>query len=273
MELKKFRELYKSKSIGFVPTMGALHEGHLSLINKAKQNHEVVIASIFVNPAQFNDKKDLMNYPRMPDKDTEMLIKSGCDCLYMPFVEEIYPAGYQPLQMDFGFLEQTMEGKYRPGHFKGMAAVVHRLFSLVQPDEAFFGEKDYQQLAIVRAMAGIHHPQITVTGCPTLREADGLAMSSRNLLLTPEQRKKAPVIYSALSEGNEWQKSNTIVSAIKRVITMIESIGGFEVQYFEIVHPDTLRPVTETSRVKGMRACIAVLTGGPRLIDNMEFDA
>ena len=270
-ELALFLKEYKGIKKGFVPTMGALHEGHLSLIKMAVEHSDVVISSVFVNPAQFNDAKDLANYPRMPEKDAAMLGKAGCNCLYLPPVSEVYPSDYVPLKMDFGKMEQVMEGQYRPGHFKGVAAVVHRLFSLVQPDEAFFGEKDFQQLAIIKAMSAKMHPEINITGCATIREKDGLAMSSRNLLLTHDQRKEAPVIYKALDLAEQWLKSEKVETVMQMVEDYIHKNSHFTVQYFEIVHPLTLQRVTENTRVQGMRGCIAVLTGGPRLIDNMEF--
>jgi pantoate--beta-alanine ligase len=272
VQLEEFRKKQTGRRIGFVPTMGALHEGHLSLINSAKEHTEVVISSIFVNPAQFNNKKDLEVYPRMPENDIAMLSNAGCSCLYMPGVEDVYPSDFQPLTMDFGHLETTMEGHFRPGHFKGVAAVVDRLFNLVKPDEAFFGEKDYQQLAIIRELARRLHTNIKINGCATLREADGLAMSSRNLLLTEEQRQEAPLIYRALITASQWLTTHTVADTIEKVFLMIDQSKHLRVQYFDIVHPITLQSVTDKTLTQGMRGCIAVLTEGPRLIDNMEFE-
>lgn len=257
---------------GFVPTMGALHDGHLSLIDAARKNTDTVISSIFVNPTQFNDKKDLANYPRMPEKDLQLLQSAGCDCVYLPSVEEVYPPGYKALEADFGHLENSMEGSYRPGHFKGVATVVNRLFELVKPDEAFFGEKDFQQLAVIRELAKRYHPTIKINGCATMREADGLAMSSRNLLLTPGQREEAPMIFQALTKANAWIQNHSVSSTRNMVTELINKSKFLKVQYFDIVHPLTLVSITDSTKVKGMRGCIAVLTDGPRLIDNMEFE-
>ncbi|MEP7263567.1 MAG: pantoate--beta-alanine ligase [Bacteroidota bacterium] len=265
--------LLKQEGItGFVPTMGALHEGHLSLIEAAKKNTDKVISSIFVNPTQFNDKRDLANYPRMPEKDIQLLQNAGCDCVYIPSVEEVYPPDFKQLEVDFGHLENTMEGSYRPGHFKGVATVVNRLFELVKPDEAFFGEKDFQQLAVIRELAKRYHPKIKINGCATVREADGLAMSSRNMLLTPEQRAEAPLIYKVLTQADAWIQNHSVSSTINMLTEMLNQSKFLRLQYFDIVHPLTLVSITDATKVKGMRGCIAVLTDGPRLIDNMEFE-
>jgi pantoate--beta-alanine ligase len=273
LQLETFIKRNQGYRKGFVPTMGALHAGHLSLLQKARQSSDCVISSVFVNPTQFNDKKDLENYPRMPQKDAEMLESAGCDCLYMPSAAEVYPPGYQSPDFNFGFLEETMEGFFRPGHFKGVASVVHRLFNLVKPDEAFFGEKDFQQLAVIRKLAKEFHPRITITGCPTLREPDGVAMSSRNLLLTPGQRQEAPIIYHALLQAANWLEKHSIETTIGLVKDAINKSRYLKVQYFEIVNPDTLQALQGSERIKAMRGCIAVLTSGPRLIDNVEYQA
>jgi pantoate--beta-alanine ligase len=272
IQLEAFLKQNQGYRKGFVPTMGALHAGHVSLLVKARQHCDCVISSVFVNPTQFTDKRDLENYPRMPKKDAEMLEAAGCDCLYMPGTNDVYPPGYKSPDFDFGFLEKTMEGHFRPGHFKGVTAVVHRLFNLVKPDEAFFGEKDFQQLAIIRRLAHQFHPEIKITGCPTLRESDGLAMSSRNLLLTAGQRQEAPVIYHALLQAGNWLLKHTIEETVELVKQAINKTQHLRIQYFEIVNPETLESLKGLERMKGMRGCIAVLTGGPRLIDNMEYD-
>jgi pantoate--beta-alanine ligase len=254
---------------GFVPTMGALHEGHLSLIARSKGENKRTVCSIFVNPTQFNDPSDLEKYPRTPVTDTAILESRGCDILFIPKAGDIYKDGLKLLDISFGSMETVMEGQYRPGHFKGVATVVHKLFEIVKPDNAYFGEKDYQQLTIIRELARRMHPGINIVGCPTMREADGLAMSSRNVLLTPEQRREAPVIYKALQAGSGWIKSFTPSEVKEMVKAMIGETKHLNVQYFEIVDPVTLMPVDDARQ--DMRACIAVLTGGPRLIDNMAY--
>lgn len=268
-QLKQYREA--GKQTGFVPTMGALHEGHLSLLRKAKEENDVVVCSIFVNPTQFNDPKDLEKYPRMVDADIRLLESVSCDYAFVPAVQEVYPVGSQLLDLSFGRLEQVMEGAFRPGHFKGMATVVKRLFDIVQPTRAYFGEKDFQQLAIVREMVRQLRMSIQITGCPTLREADGLAMSSRNMLLTDAQRKAATLIYKGLSMGREYIPTMTPTAVKELVIRYIEQSPLLRVQYFEIVHPETLEPLNDWKGIDEARACIAVLTDGPRLIDNMAY--
>lgn len=251
--------------------MGALHEGHLSLLRKAKEENDMVVCSIFVNPTQFNDPKDLERYPRMVDSDIRLLESVSCDYVFIPSVQEVYPMGFQLLDLHFGRLEQVMEGAFRPGHFRGMATVVKRLFDIVLPDRAYFGEKDFQQLAIVKDMVRQLHMPIQVTGCPTLREADGLAMSSRNLLLTDAQRKAAALIYKGMNTGREYIPSMTPSAVRELVIRFIEQSPLLRVQYFEIVHPETLESVSKWEGIHEARACIAVLTEGPRLIDNVGY--
>jgi pantoate--beta-alanine ligase len=268
-QLKQYREA--GKRTGFVPTMGALHEGHLSLLRKAKEENDVVVCSIFVNPTQFNDPKDLEKYPRMVDSDIRLLESVSCDYAFVPSVHDVYPNGPHLLELGFGHLEEVMEGAFRPGHFRGMATVVKRLFDIVQPDRAYFGEKDFQQLAIVRSMVRQLELPIEVKGCPTLREADGLAMSSRNMLLTDAQRKAAPLIYKGMSMGQEYIPTMSPAALKDLVIRYIEQSPLLRVQYFEIVHSNTLEPVSDWEGIEEARACIAVLTDGPRLIDNMAY--
>ncbi len=265
------QERQQGKSIGFVPTMGALHNGHQSLLEKAAAENEIVVCSIFVNPTQFNNANDLANYPRMIEQDVQMLEKSGCQYAFIPSVEEMYPQGQQTLDINFGNLELTMEGAFRPGHFKGMATIVDRLFTIVQPDRAYFGEKDFQQLAIVRVMAKMLNHKVQIIGCPTLRESDGLAMSSRNLLLNEKQRKAAPMIYQAMLQAKEFIPHHSPAAIRDLVIRYIQQSPLFHVQYFEIVNPETLEPINEWEPGKKAQGCIAVLTEGPRLIDNIEY--
>ncbi len=268
-QLKKDRAA--GARIGFVPTMGALHEGHLSLLQRARAENDKVVCSIFVNPAQFNDPGDLEKYPRMEAHDLWLLESVSCDYAFVPPVSEIYPSGLHLLDLDFGDMANTMEGAFRPGHFKGMATVVHRLFDIVQPHNAYFGEKDFQQLAIVKNMVKQLRLPLTVTGCPTMREQDGLAMSSRNMLLTPEQRKAAPLIYKGLQMVNTFIPHHS-PSAVKELVTRFVNQSRYlEVQYFDLVDPDSLKSIVQWADVKDVQGCIAVLTDGPRLIDNMNY--
>jgi pantoate--beta-alanine ligase len=257
--------------IGFVPTMGALHEGHLSLIRKALRENDCVVCSIFVNPTQFNDPKDLQKYPRMPEQDFNMLESAGCQYVFYPSVEEMYPQGARSKHYDLGRMEEVMEGAFRAGHFQGVATVVDQLFSLVQPDNSYFGEKDYQQLAIIRKMVALTGHSTSIIGCPTLRENDGLAMSSRNLLLTEAERKAAPLIYQGLTKAQHFIPHHS-VAAVKDLITrFIEQSPLLNVQYLEFVDTHTLEPVSEWPAGADVQGCIAVLTSGPRLIDNLKY--
>lgn len=263
-------------STGFVPTMGALHDGHTSLIRIALSENDRVVCSIFVNPTQFNDANDLALYPRMPEKDMKLLDEAGCHYVFMPSVEEMYPQGQQILHLDLGEIAQVMEGKFRPGHFDGVATVVDTLFNMVPADAAYFGEKDFQQLAVIRKMAALRNHSVKIVGCPTLREPDGLAMSSRNLLLTPEVRKAAPLIYSALKKATEFIPHHTVPAVKDLVIRYIEQSQLLAVQYFEFVDPETLEIAASWNEYSELRGCIAVLTRdasgyGPRLIDNMQY--
>lgn len=261
----------EGKRIGFVPTMGALHEGHLSLLKRAKAENDIAVCSIFVNPTQFNDPADLEKYPRMPEADLKLLESAGCDYAFLPTVPEIYPNGPELLDINFGKLETVMEGAYRPGHFKGMATVVHRFFEIVEADKAYFGEKDFQQLAIVRNMVHQLQLPVQIIGCPTLRESDGLAMSSRNLLLTEEQRKDAPLIYKGLQMAATYiphQSPEAVKALVSRYINQSKHLS---VQYFDIVDPSTLVNIDQWEGHTEAQGCIAVLTTGPRLIDNFHY--
>lgn len=260
-----------NRTIGFVPTMGALHAGHISLIEKAKSENDIVVCSIFVNPTQFNDPKDLENYPRMPEADIALLKSAGCDLVFIPTPIEIYPEGLRLLDISFGFMEETMEGAFRPGHFKGVATVVNLLFEIVQPTNSYFGEKDFQQLAIIRKMASMLKHSTSIIGCPTLRETDGLAMSSRNLLLTSEQRKAAPLIYKAMEMAKEFIPHQSPAAVTELVKRYIQKSPYLSVQYFQLVNPDTLEDITHWEEGTIVQGCIAVLTEGPRLIDNIRY--
>lgn len=263
----------QGKTIGFVPTMGALHHGHVSLVKRAKEKSHVTIVSIFVNPLQFNDKKDLKRYPRTLKADIELLKKAGCNAIFAPPVEEIYPKTKNKRQrtekFDLGNLSKVMEGIYRPGHFEGVCTVVKKLLDIIEPTHAYFGEKDFQQLVIIKHMVKTLKIPVEIVSCPTVREADGLAMSSRNIFLTPKQRKSAPFIYKTLVNAKFIK--GTIAHIKNRVKEQINSIPGFELEYFEIVNAETLQPVCSVKEAESLRACIAVKVGSVRLIDNIPF--
>ena len=256
--------------IGFVPTMGALHEGHLSLVREAKKNSDVVVVSIFVNPTQFNNPDDLKSYPRDMDKDLKMLEDLSCDLIFAPDVKEMYPEE-DKRQFDFGMLDKVMEGEHRPGHFNGVAQVVSKLFEMVQPDKAFFGEKDFQQLAIIRQLVKDLNMGVEIVGCPIIREPDGLAMSSRNQLLTPEMRKIAPVIAKTLSESVNFATEKNVQETKEMVIDRINGTGLLKVEYFDIVDGNTLLPVDNWKDSEYIVGCIAVFAGKVRLIDNVTY--
>ncbi len=257
-------------SIGFVPTMGALHEGHLSLVNKAGRESGFVVVSIFVNPTQFNDKGDLERYPRDLQKDLNLLSSTSCQLVFAPEPEEIYPEP-DTRQFNFGSLEEVMEGKFRPGHFNGVAQVVSRLFDIVQPDKAFFGQKDFQQLAIINEMVRKMKYDVEIVACPIIREEDGLAMSSRNMLLSSEQRKNAAHISATLFEARNKTLEMTVEELRNWVINRIDENEYLNTEYFEIVDENTLLRLKNWETSVGKVGCIAVHCGKIRLIDNMEF--
>lgn len=271
-ELTKRVDVLKGdgKSIGFVPTMGALHSGHLSLIEEAKKQTDIIIVSIFVNPNQFNDPKDLEKYPRDIEKDVEKLIEVGCDILFSPTVEDIYPEE-DNRQFDFGLIDKVMEGKHRPGHFNGVAQVVSRLFNIVNPDKAFFGMKDFQQIAIINEMVKQLKFNIEIVECPTIRELDGLAMSSRNLLLDDERRKIAPIIAQSLNESRKFAEKYSIKETIEYVESKINANELLDVEYFEIVDGNSLQAVNSWDDADYIVGAIAVFAGEVRLIDNVVY--
>ncbi|WP_439183134.1 pantoate--beta-alanine ligase [Carboxylicivirga taeanensis] len=269
-ELQALLEKGGNKQIGFVPTMGALHHGHLSLVEQASQQSDIVVVSIFVNPTQFNNAKDLERYPRDLDTDLQALSSVRCDYVFAPSVDEVYPEEDKRL-FDFGALEKVMEGKYRPGHFNGVAQVVSRLFNMVKPDKAFFGLKDFQQLAIIREMTRQLDLPIKIVPCQIVREEDGLAMSSRNMLLTDKQRKNAPAIARTLFESCNFAPKLSVEDVKKQVVEAINATEGLEVEYFEIVDGDTLQAVDSWDKSDYIVGCIAVFAGEIRLIDNMTY--
>lgn len=268
---KRAAELGKSGTVGLVPTMGALHSGHLSLIQKAVSQNTGVVVSIFVNPTQFNDPKDLQRYPRNLDRDLKLLKTTGCDLIFAPDGDEIYPEP-DTRMFDFGGLERLMEGRYRRGHFNGVAQVVSILFDLIKPDKAYFGLKDFQQLVIIKKLVNILKLPVEIIPCPVIREENGLAMSSRNELLTPQERENAALIFKTLNELNN-QKDKKSVSELKEWVTeTINSNTFLTVEYFEIVNEENLQPVKSWKENNNKIACIAVFCGKTRLIDNYLFN-
>ena len=255
-------------SIGFVPTMGALHQGHLSLVEQAGLQTGFVVVSIFVNPTQFNDKGDLERYPRNLQKDIDLLEPTSCRLVFAPEAQEIYPEP-DTRQFNFGLLEQVMEGKFRPGHFNGVAQVVSRLFEIVEPDKAFFGQKDFQQLAIVTEMVRQLNLPVEIVSCPIIRETDGLAMSSRNMLLSLEQRENAALISATLFAGLDKTGQLSVQELCKWVIEQINENQFLNTEYFEIVNTKTLLPVNSWDDPCQKVGCVAVHCGKIRLIDNV----
>ena len=260
------------KSIGFVPTMGALHEGHASLIKRSVQDNDITVVSVFLNPTQFNDKADLERYPKTLDEDVRLAEACGADYVFAPAVEEIYP---EPDTRVFEFPPVTtvMEGARRPGHFNGVCQVVSRLFTIVAPDNAYFGEKDWQQIAVIKQLVDYMNSNITIVECPIIREVDGLAMSSRNKLLTKEERAIAPAIYQALKDSLDYSKTYSVKETHDKVVAEINAIDGLEVEYFEIVDGKTLLAVDDWMSEHGVVGCITVYCGMTpiRLIDHIRY--
>ena len=264
------RQREMGKKIGFAPTMGALHQGHLSLYKAAKKENDEVISSIFVNPTQFNNPDDFQKYPKTLEKDIELLEKAGVDAVYVPNVEEMYPDGLNSKKYDFDGLENEMEGKYRPGHFDGVGTIVEELFRQVQPHNAYFGEKDYQQLAIIKKMVEKTKLPVKIHGVPTLREEDGLAMSSRNVRLTETQRKEATIIYETLTKVKEWFKVLSVEEIKLRVLEIFRN-SNFELEYLVIADEETLKEANAIDENKEHRAFIVAYADTVRLIDNMHL--
>lgn len=273
-DLKKHLDLVRksNKSIGFVPTMGALHKGHLSLIQAAKQKNDIVVCSIFVNPTQFNDPKDFEKYPVTIEDDIKKLNTISTDILFLPSVEEMYPEGLQSsLHYDFGDLETILEGKFRPGHFQGVGRIVHKLLDIVQPDQLFMGQKDLQQCLVVRRLLAIIHSGVKLVVCPTERESDGLAMSSRNARLSPAARKKAPAIYQALQNiKDNFGKGLHFMEGAHEAFDDLQK-KGFEPEYVDILRLDDggLRQLDQPPGDATVIAAVAAWLDGVRLIDNL----
>lgn len=260
-----------SGSIGLVPTMGALHEGHIELVKKAVEENTVTVVSIFVNPIQFTNPDDLTKYPRTLDEDCALLEAAGCDLVFAPSVEEMYEQS-PSLRLDFGDLEHVMEGAFRPGHFNGVGVVVARLFNMVQPDKAYFGQKDLQQVAVIRRLVQDLAFPVTLVVCPTIREADGLAMSSRNRRLSLQHRAMAPFIFQSLHEAREQLSDGQSVESVKQFIReRFATRPEFLLEYFEVANAGTLHVVDQRQDENQTALCMAAHLGGVRLIDNLVF--
>lgn len=264
----------KGQSIGFVPTMGALHAGHISLVERAVAENDVTVVSVFVNPTQFNNPDDLATYPRDEESDFKLLAQAGISVAFAPQADEIYPGGVENRHkktFNLGFASSVMEGKYRPGHFQGVAEVVSRLFGIVRPTRAYFGEKDFQQIAVIRNMVETEGINVEIVPCPIKRGDDGLALSSRNTLLTPAQRNVAPEIHRALARSVEYAKEHSVKATHDTVVEHINAVPDMQVEYFEIVDGRTLLPVEEWSESPWVVGCITVYCGKVRLIDNICY--
>ena len=264
------KEREQGKQVGFVPTMGALHKGHVTLVEQAVGSTDFVVVSIFVNPTQFNNPNDLKTYPRTLEHDLEKLEEAGASLVFVPSVEEIYPEPDTRV-FDFGNLDKVMESQPRPGHFNGVAQVVSKLFGMVNPHKAFFGQKDFQQLAIIRRMVEMLNLNIEIVSCPTVRESDGLAMSSRNMLLNPMQRASAPIISKTLTQARNFKQQLSVKEMIEWVNNEINKNPELNVEYFEIADAKTLQPVNSWNDSTQLVGCIAVQVGQVRLIDNILF--
>jgi pantoate--beta-alanine ligase len=260
------------KSIGLVPTMGALHRGHIALIEAAQKQNQFIVCSVFVNPTQFNNPADLLKYPRTIEKDTELLKEVRCDVLFYPETQEIYPEKTK-LKIDFGDLDTVMEGKFRPGHFSGVGLVVAKLLHIVEPNDAYFGQKDWQQFAIIRQLVEELNFNLALHSVPTLREADGLALSSRNLRLTPEQRLRASAFYQALRRAQKLLREGSSLTAVKKVVReIVEQQEGVKLEYFELADSKNLNLIENVEGSNQPIMCIAGYVGEIRLIDNLFVD-
>ncbi|AZA92473.1 Pantothenate synthetase [Chryseobacterium nakagawai] len=267
------RQKEMGKRIGFAPTMGALHKGHLSLYEEAKKENDLVISSIFVNPTQFNNPEDLEKYPRDINRDLLILEKSGLvDAVYIPEVTDIYPEKAESQHYDFDGLENEMEGKSRPGHFDGVGTVVEKLFRQVQPDNAYFGEKDFQQLAIIRKMVDKKHLPVKIQGVSIYRADNGLALSSRNQRLQEDRKEASKIIYETLKKVNDWFRTVSIPEIKERVTDIFDNQKGMQLEYFLIADENTLQETDFFYKDRKFRAFIVVVVDGVRLIDNMHLD-
>lgn len=258
-------------TVGLVPTMGALHAGHISLIDRARKECGFVVVSDFVNPTQFNNPEDLRTYPRTEEADCAKMEQAGVDIAFIPSVEEIYPEPDTRV-FDLGPVAEVMEGAMRPGHFNGVAQIVSKLFAIVEPDKAFFGEKDFQQIAVIKRMVELEGFKVQIVDCPILRESDGLAMSSRNVRLDAAHRSIAPLIHMALVKSLDFARTHTVAETERFVIDRINSVDGLETEYYRIVDALTMQPVDpEATPDSSMVGCVTVYCGGVRLIDNIKY--
>lgn len=270
-ELKAKLEKARGKgSIGLVPTMGALHAGHLSLIERARRDNDTVVVSVFVNPTQFNNPTDLATYPRTEEADTRLLREAGVDYAFIPSVEEIYPEPDTRV-FDLGPVAEVMEGAMRPGHFNGVAQIVSKLFDFTRPTRAYFGEKDFQQIAVIRRMVEIEGFDIEIVDCPIKREEDGLAMSSRNVRLNTEERAMAPAIHRTLEASVEWAESHSVDETKRYVIDTLNALQHLNVEYYEIVDALTMQPIKNWEDTRNAVGCVTVFCGDVRLIDNVKY--
>ena len=267
-----FDDRKQGKTVGLVPTMGALHEGHASLVKKSVEDNDITVVSIFVNPTQFNDPKDLNSYPRDLDADCKLLESVGADYVFAPSVDEMYPIK-DTRHFEFPPVSTVMEGAHRPGHFNGVCQVVSRLFYIVRPDRAYFGEKDWQQIAVVKAMVKSLGLNVNIVECPIVREPDGLARSSRNTLLSADERAIAPNIFKALKDSIDYAKSHTLKETHDKVVDQINATDGLDVEYYEIVDGNTLQPVDTWDASDYIVGCITVYCGARpvRLIDHIKY--
>lgn len=268
---QKIKSLKKGTTIGFVPTMGALHQGHLSLIEQAKRENDIVVVSIFVNPTQFDKKEDLINYPKTIDKDLSLLKSVFCDLVFTPAAEEIYSNNIESGSFNFDGLEHQMEGKFRDGHFDGVGTIVKRLFEIVKPHKSYFGEKDFQQLQIIRKMVQKNHIPVKIIGCPIYRENDGLAMSSRNERLTKEHRAVAPFVYKTIKQAKKEFGTKNVREVVAWVEKEFKKQPLLALEYFEIADEDNLLTIQKREEKQKYRAFIAVFAGEIRLIDNISL--
>jgi len=273
IEVRRILDTYRKQGevIGFVPTMGALHAGHLSLLEQCKKECTVSVCSIFVNPTQFNDKKDLERYPRMPQKDCQMLEANGCDVVFMPSAEEMYPEP-DTRKFDFGTLDKVLDGEHRPGHFNGVAQIVSKLFDIIKPHKAYFGLKDYQQVLVIKKMVKQLKMNVEIVPCPILREADGLAMSSRNMLLSPEERKAASLIPRIMQMAKDLFTTMPLPDLKNKLLAEIQKEPLLKPDYIEFCDANTLESVTQIKPGQKIICLAAIFSGKIRLIDNIQVN-
>ena len=272
-DLKAYLSIQKQNNltIGFIPTMGALHQGHLSLVKKGKENNNIVAVSIFVNPTQFDNQEDLVKYPKTIENDVLLLESVDCNVVFIPSVEEIYAENISSEKFEFDGLEHQMEGKFRDGHFDGVGTIVKTLFEIIEPHNAYFGKKDFQQLQIIKKMVAKHHLPVNVIGCDIFREEDGLAMSSRNNRLTKEHRKAAPFIYKTLKKAKKKFRTKSPKRVVKWVKKRFKKHPLLELEYFTIADESNLQTIIKKEKNRKYRAFIAVYAGDIRLIDNINL--